>query len=84
MQRIRLQEKNSHLLNLLIFTSFFAPMYSRFVCNSFSPNIVPEPVARSATPGVSPGRGLLILRCESHPKLFVGLVWFGLDVRPFS
>ena len=25
--------------------------------------------------GVSPGRGLLILRWESHPPLCVGLVW---------
>ena len=23
------------------------------------------------------GRGLLILRCKSHPPLCVGLVWFG-------
>ena len=31
----------------------------------------------AALPGRSPGRGLLILRCESHPPLCVGLVWFG-------
>ena len=40
-------------------------------------SLIPEPAARSAAPGVSPGRGLLILRYESHPPLFVGLVWFG-------
>ena len=29
----------------------------------------------NAAPGASPGRGLLILRCESPPPLCVGLVW---------
>ena len=27
--------------------------------------------------GALPGPGLLILRCESHPPLCIGLVWFG-------
>ena len=30
---------------------------------------------RGALLGRSPGRGLTILRCESHPPLCVGLVW---------
>ena len=30
-----------------------------------------------SSPCVSPGRGLLILKCESHLPLCVGLVWFG-------
>ena len=37
-------------------------------------NVIPEPVARSAAPGLRPERGLLILRRESHPILCVGLV----------
>ena len=44
--------------------------------------IVAEP-QRGALPGRRPGRGLLIPTCQSHPLLCVGLVWFGLDVRPF-
>ena len=41
------------------------------------PNLIPEPAVQSAATGVSPERRLLILRCESHPPICVGLVWFG-------
>ena len=48
--------------------------------------LIPVP-QRGALPGRSPGRGLLILRCESHPPLCVGLVWtfdFLADVIEFQ
>ena len=38
--------------------------------------IIPESAVQSAAPGVSPDRGLLILRRESHPPCR-----FGLNVR---
>ena len=46
---------------------------------------IPKP-QRRALPGRSPGRGLLILRCESHPPFMCRFgSWFGLwDVRPFK
>ena len=34
--------------------------------------IIPEPTARSAVPGVSPGRGLLIVHKRSSKPLFMG------------
>ena len=48
-----------------------------YVSSTMEPTVIPKPAARSATLGVSPRRGLLILRCESHSPFFVGLVWFG-------
>ena len=42
-------------------------------------NIIPEAAAkrRSGRKPVSPGRGLLILRCKSNPPLCLDLVMFG-------
>ena len=61
------------VVNLSIF-SFNVPLY--YLRKIFK---TPEPAVRSAVSGVSPGRGLLILKCESHPPLCVdvGFVWFG-------
>ena len=35
-------------------------------------NIIPEPTARIAVPGVSPGRGLVILHLRSSKSLLMG------------
>ena len=35
-------------------------------------NLIPEPTARSAVPGVSPGRGLLIVHKRSSKSMFMG------------
>ena len=51
----------------------------------FLVSVFPEP-KRGALLGRSPGRGLPILRCESHPPLCVGLVWtfdLSADVTEF-
>ena len=52
------------------------------ICGSFrfsSDTFITKP-QRETLPELLPGRGLLILRCQSHPPFYVGLVWFG---RPF-
>ena len=40
--------------------------------NSCNLTFIPEPTARSAIPGVSPGRGLLIVHKRSSKSLFMG------------
>ena len=46
--------------------SLLAALYEDF--NKF----IPEPTARSAVPGVSPGRGLLTVHKRSSKSLFMG------------
>ena len=47
-----------------------------FEYSKLETHVFPDPQC-GVLPGRSPGRGLLILRCESHPPLCVGLrlVW---------
>ena len=54
------------------------PYSAEFYDQQIAKSLIPEPASRSTTPGVSPVRGLLFLRCENHPPLCVGLhglVW---------
>ena len=50
-----------------------APILTDYiVCSLLDRYLIPEPTARSAVPGVSPGRGLLIVHKRSSKSLFMG------------
>ena len=65
------------------FTCLYAvikDILTRYSCYSFIGICIvsyPQAAARSAARAKPGGRVILILRCESHPPLCVGLVWFG-------
>ena len=61
------QFMNTALLQVVY--SYVCISQSRIVLNTALITLIPEPTARSAVPGVSPGRGLLISYYRSSKSL---------------